>query len=108
MTVGSTLCFLCDYPVNTNEVWDGMCFLDGDNTCNCSQSTRELGTELCFFNFHVDCTGNYTCRSSVMEAALCTAGPVQIVGTGTLYITVHIFLQVCFYNIILLFYFIGI
>ena len=82
VSTGTDICFICDYPGTENEVWSTSCAGDQDNLCTCSISDVSPGVQLCFTNFHSNCSGNYQCNASTVEPALACSAQARIVATS--------------------------
>ena len=79
VSIGTNVCFICDYPGTENEVWSTSC---QDNNCTCNISDVSPGVQLCFTNFHANCSGNYQCNASTVEPAVACSVQAQIVATS--------------------------
>ena len=65
--IGDDVCFLCDHPEVGDEVWSTSCAEDQDGMCTCAITDMSPGIQLCFSNFHPDCSGTYSCSAFIAE-----------------------------------------
>ena len=81
VSIGDDVCFLCDYPEAENEMWSTSCAGDQDGMCMCAITDMSPGIQLCFSNFHTDCSGTYFCNATINVIGECSAR-ADIVATG--------------------------